>query len=208
MTGCSFFLPFAAARPIGGVEPKLVTVDIDGFAAEVSAIVLKKELPWMEGTFGLVLMAVAKYWGWPFLKYLWEKVKLKFEPKLMIVDIDGFAAEVSAIVLKKELPWMEGTFGLVLMAVAKYWGWPFLKYLWEKVKLKWSEPEIFVSRKRKLVDKPHPDLAQEAINDEPMNADYQVLVHQKEATSNSRTNNTDSQVGNLFLCYCISMKLN
>ncbi len=55
----------------------MATDDIDGFAAEVSAIVLNKELPWMEGTFGLVLMAVAKYWGWPFLKYLWEKVKLK-----------------------------------------------------------------------------------------------------------------------------------
>ncbi|EFX63396.1 hypothetical protein DAPPUDRAFT_268528 [Daphnia pulex] len=127
-------------------------------------------------------MAVAKYWGWPFLKYLWEKffgcpgtptnwcpgkvylqgnayhnkdqsdsiplsppannsameqlLNQQLTPKLVIVDIDGFAAEVSTIVLKKELPWMEGTFGLVLMAVAKYWGWPFLKYLWEKVKLK------------------------------------------------------------------------
>ena len=55
----------------------MVTVDIDGFTADLSAIILKNELPWMEGTFGLLLMVVAKYWGLPFIKYLWEKVKVK-----------------------------------------------------------------------------------------------------------------------------------
>ncbi len=54
-----------------------MTVDIDGFTADLSAIILKNELPWMEGTFGLLLMVVAKYWGLPFIKYLWEKVKVK-----------------------------------------------------------------------------------------------------------------------------------
>jgi hypothetical protein len=49
-----FFLFFS-------VEPKLVNVDIDGLAANLSAIVLENQLPWMEGTFGLVLIAVAKY---------------------------------------------------------------------------------------------------------------------------------------------------
>ena len=49
-----------------------------------------------------------------------------------------------------------------------------------------SEPKTFVSKKRKL-DKPHPDLVKEAINDEP--------------------NNTDSQVRNLLVLYLYETKL-
>jgi hypothetical protein len=45
-----------------------------------------------------------------------------------------------------------------------------------------------VSKKRNLVDRPPTDLAQEAINDETMNA--------------------DSQVGNFFLLYSFCIKLN
>jgi hypothetical protein len=54
-----------------------VAVDVDGFAAEVGNIVLKKELPFLQGSFGLLLMLVIKYWIWPFSKYLWGRLKLK-----------------------------------------------------------------------------------------------------------------------------------
>ncbi len=64
----------------------MVNVDIDGLAANLSAIVLENQLPWMEGTFGLVLIAVAKYLVWPIVKkYVWEKLVLKCKYKFLFL---------------------------------------------------------------------------------------------------------------------------
>jgi hypothetical protein len=32
---------------------------------------------WLEGTFGLMFMVVAKYRGWPLVKHWWNLLKLK-----------------------------------------------------------------------------------------------------------------------------------
>jgi hypothetical protein len=74
----SQFIPFGAARPTG--EPWLA--DPDDFAAEVANIVannvVKKELPMLEGTFGILLMLLIKYFIWPPAKYWWGELKRKF----------------------------------------------------------------------------------------------------------------------------------
>jgi hypothetical protein len=51
-------------------EPRWVAIDVDGFAAEVGDIVLEKELPFLQGTFGLLFVIVAKYWILPLLGIL------------------------------------------------------------------------------------------------------------------------------------------
>jgi hypothetical protein len=50
-------------------QPRLVEVDLDGFAAEVGAIVLEGESTLLnKGTFGLLYVVVVRYLGWPLLK--------------------------------------------------------------------------------------------------------------------------------------------
>jgi hypothetical protein len=50
-------------------QPRLVEVDLDGFAAEVGAIVLEGESTFLnKGTFGLLCVVVVRYLGWPLLK--------------------------------------------------------------------------------------------------------------------------------------------
>jgi hypothetical protein len=55
---------------------------LKGFAAEVGAIVLKEELKFLKGTFGLIFVVAVKYWGWPLLKpvlkKLWGWLKSKY----------------------------------------------------------------------------------------------------------------------------------
>ncbi|EFX66602.1 hypothetical protein DAPPUDRAFT_262826 [Daphnia pulex] len=59
-----------------------------------------------------------------------------------VADPGEFAAEEANIVVKKELPMLEGSFGLLLMLVVKYFIWPPLKYWWGVFKHKWNAPAL------------------------------------------------------------------
>lgn len=70
----SFCLPVTAARP---VDPRFI--DFDGLAAHVGGIVLEKELPFLQGSFGVVLIIGARFFTWPILKkYGWPLMRKWF----------------------------------------------------------------------------------------------------------------------------------
>jgi hypothetical protein len=53
-------------------DPKWVA-DPDEFAAEVANIVIKEEIPFLKGTFGLLFILAVKYFIWPPIKYWWRE---------------------------------------------------------------------------------------------------------------------------------------
>jgi hypothetical protein len=91
-------------------QPRLVEVDLDGFAAEVGAIVLEGESKFLKGTFGLICVVAVRYLGWPLLKpalhKLWGWVKglccnasPKLSPqKLLIEQVTQINKSLKAVV--------------------------------------------------------------------------------------------------------------
>jgi hypothetical protein len=73
LLGLFFCLPITAARP---VDPRFF--DIDGLAAQVGGI-MEKELTFLQGSFGVVLMIGTRFFIWPiFKKYGWPLMRKWF----------------------------------------------------------------------------------------------------------------------------------
>jgi hypothetical protein len=53
-----------------------------------------------------------------------------------VADPEEFAADFAPIVVKDEIPFLKGSFGLLFMLVCKYFIWPPTKYWWRVLKRK------------------------------------------------------------------------